>query len=306
MGRRSTHQILFEKHYYEQEERPPEQQLSTQYIDVKAKSILNKVDSPDVPYPFSLNPYQGCEHGCIYCYARNTHPYWGYSAGLDFEQKILVKKDAAQLLAKRLRSKNWKAAPVMLSGNTDCYQPVERKLKRHSAAYTFYPLSPSFSVPTTVNFSKNFSKYYDCSSLKTTFVVLQHRFMSEQIKLDELQLKVMNVLWELGEASVSEIQSALEKQRSFASTTIATVLQRLHKRNIVSYRKLGRQYIYKAEISKDQTRRSMASRLVDQLFSGKSSVLVNHLLEEGSFEADELSELKQLIEQAQKRNEQKK
>ncbi len=78
---------------------------------------------------WSINPYQGCEHGCAYCYARPTHEYWGYSAGVDFERKILVKKNAAQLLELKLKSKAWKPSPIMFSGNTDCYQPVERKLE---------------------------------------------------------------------------------------------------------------------------------------------------------------------------------
>ncbi len=106
-----------------------ENQIKTKYIEVHPKTILNKVDSPDIPLEYSMNPYQGCEHGCVYCYARNTHPYWGYSAGLEFEQKILYKKNAAALLEDKLKSPKWKAAPVMLSGNTDCYQPVEKDLK---------------------------------------------------------------------------------------------------------------------------------------------------------------------------------
>lgn len=73
-----------------------------------------------------MNPYQGCEHGCVYCYARNTHPYWGYSAGLDFEQTILVKHEAPQLLRKFLNRKNYVCQPIMISGNTDCYQPAEK------------------------------------------------------------------------------------------------------------------------------------------------------------------------------------
>jgi hypothetical protein len=79
-----------------------EEDVQTQYIDVVAKSIVNKVDSPDVGMFYSMNPYQGCEHGCIYCYARNSFEYWGYSAGLDFESKILVKKDAPKLLRRFL------------------------------------------------------------------------------------------------------------------------------------------------------------------------------------------------------------
>ncbi len=101
--------------------------LRTEYIDVHPKTILNKVDSPDIGMAYSMNPYQGCEHGCIYCYARNTHNYWGYSAGLDFERKILVKKEAAKLLAAKLKKHNWEPLPIMLAGNTDCYQPAEKE-----------------------------------------------------------------------------------------------------------------------------------------------------------------------------------
>ena len=71
-----------------------EENASTQYIEQESKTIVNKVESPDVGMSYSMNPYAGCEHGCIYCYARNVHEYWGYSAGLDFEQKIIVKKNA--------------------------------------------------------------------------------------------------------------------------------------------------------------------------------------------------------------------
>ena len=101
--------------------------VKTKYLEVYPKTIVNKVSSPDVGMSWSLNPYQGCEHGCIYCYARNTHEYWGYSAGLDFERTILIKKDAPALLESKLRSRTWKAATIVLSGNTDCYQPAESK-----------------------------------------------------------------------------------------------------------------------------------------------------------------------------------
>ena len=104
-----------------------EDDLKTEYLDTHPKTILNPVASEDIPCDWSLNPYQGCEHGCIYCYARNTHPYWGLSAGLDFERKILIKRNAAQLLEQELKSAKWKASPVMFAGNTDIYQPCERK-----------------------------------------------------------------------------------------------------------------------------------------------------------------------------------
>ncbi|MDN4166159.1 PA0069 family radical SAM protein [Cytophagales bacterium LB-30] len=93
------------------------------------KKIINATDSPDMPQMYSINPYQGCEHGCIYCYARPTHEYWGFSAGLDFESKIVVKANAPQVLEASLLARNWKGEPVTLSGNTDCYQPLERKLE---------------------------------------------------------------------------------------------------------------------------------------------------------------------------------
>lgn len=101
----------------------------TSFLEVFPKTIVNKVESPDVGMGYSMNMYQGCEHGCIYCYARNSHEYWGYSAGLDFERKILVKKSAPQLLEEKLKSKNWKAHTIVMSGNTDCYQPAERKFE---------------------------------------------------------------------------------------------------------------------------------------------------------------------------------
>jgi len=101
----------------------------TQYIEVFPKTIVNKVESPDVGSGYSMNPYQGCEHGCLYCYARNSHEYWGYSAGMEFEQKILIKKNAPQLLEELFKKESWEPEPIMFSGNTDCYQPIEKKLQ---------------------------------------------------------------------------------------------------------------------------------------------------------------------------------
>ena len=106
-----------------------EEKVRTKYISSVPKTIVNKVNSPDLNFNYSLNPYQGCEHGCVYCYARPTHNYWGFSSGLDFESKIVVKKGAPELLAKKISSKAWKADTIVLSGNTDCYQPAEAKHK---------------------------------------------------------------------------------------------------------------------------------------------------------------------------------
>jgi DNA repair photolyase len=103
--------------------------IKTQFFLDSSKSILARNDSPDLPFEYSINPYRGCEHGCIYCYARPSHEYLGFSAGLDFETKIMVKMSAARLLDEELQKKSWQPQMVAFSGNTDCYQPVERKLQ---------------------------------------------------------------------------------------------------------------------------------------------------------------------------------
>src|ERR1700744_792374 len=102
---------------------------TTQVFEENPKKIVSESNSPDLSHMFSINPYQGCEHGCIYCYARNTHEYYGFSAGLDFERKIIVKRNAAELLEQYFNKKNYQPVAILLSGNTDCYQPIERRLK---------------------------------------------------------------------------------------------------------------------------------------------------------------------------------
>lgn len=98
----------------------------TQYFKDHSRSILTRNDSPDIGARVSLNPYRGCEHGCVYCYARPTHEYLGFSLGLDFESKIMVKTDAPELLRKELSHPRWQPQVVMFSGVTDIYQPAER------------------------------------------------------------------------------------------------------------------------------------------------------------------------------------
>jgi DNA repair photolyase len=103
--------------------------LRTEFIRDFSKTIVAENSSPDIPFRYSINPYRGCEHGCAYCYARPSHEYLGFSAGLDFESKILYKPDAAVLLREKLMSRSWKGEHITLSGNTDCYQPVERQMR---------------------------------------------------------------------------------------------------------------------------------------------------------------------------------
>src|SRR6184192_771598 len=102
---------------------------ATQYFRDGSKTIISRNNSPDVGFETSENPYRGCEHGCIYCYARPTHEYLGFSAGLDFESKIMVKMNAPELLRAELESPRWQPQTLVMSGITDPYQPVERKLR---------------------------------------------------------------------------------------------------------------------------------------------------------------------------------
>src|SRR5437867_9433988 len=110
----------------EEEEKP---RRATQYFRDATKTIIAHNQSPDVGFESSINPYRGCEHGCIYCFARPTHEYLGFSAGLDFESKILVKEDAPELLREELMSPRWRPHLIAISGVTDPYQPIERKLQ---------------------------------------------------------------------------------------------------------------------------------------------------------------------------------
>lgn len=109
-------------------ELPPADRVPTTFWRDTSRSVLSRNESPDVPFEVGLNPYRGCEHGCIYCYARPTHEYLGLSAGLDFESRILVKEDVAELLERELSARGWRPQVLGISGVTDPYQPIERKL----------------------------------------------------------------------------------------------------------------------------------------------------------------------------------
>ena len=122
----------FEALHYELEDwcEPEESKtVRTQFLRDDSQSIISYNNSPDVGFDASINPYRGCEHGCAYCYARPTHEYLGFSAGIDFESRILVKPNAAELLFTELGKRSWKPQHLALSGVTDAYQPIERKLQ---------------------------------------------------------------------------------------------------------------------------------------------------------------------------------
>ncbi|MBS7565861.1 PA0069 family radical SAM protein [Mucilaginibacter sp. Bleaf8] len=129
----NTHNKYLKNKYVAQHiealDEPMLQNSKTQIFEETPKQIVSKSNSPDLSHMHSVNPYQGCEHGCIYCYARNSHEYYGFSAGLDFERKIIVKRNAPELLEEYFNKRKYKPTPIVLSGNTDCYQPIERELE---------------------------------------------------------------------------------------------------------------------------------------------------------------------------------
>src|SRR5262247_1397434 len=108
---------------------PEDPAPQTLFLKDETRTVINYNDSPDVGFSASINPYRGCEHGCIYCFARPNHEYLGFSAGLDFETKILVKEQAPELLRRELMLPSWKPQTLAISGVTDAYQPVERRLQ---------------------------------------------------------------------------------------------------------------------------------------------------------------------------------
>lgn len=149
----------------------------------RTESILNYNESPDVGFNASVNPYRGCEHGCIYCYARPTHEYLGFSAGLDFETRIMVKENAAILLRKELSSPKWEPQVVAMSGVTDCYQPIERRLRLTRSCLEVFA---EFRNPVCI-VTKNFLVSRDSDLLK---ILAQHRSAAVYVSVTTLDAKL--------------------------------------------------------------------------------------------------------------------
>jgi len=157
----------------------------TEFFPDRSRSIIAYNDSPDVGFDASINPYRGCEHGCVYCYARPTHEYLGFSSGLDFETKIMVKEDAPELLRKELSSRNWTPQLVALSGNTDCYQPIEKtkQLTRRCLEVFLEFRNPvviitkNFLVTRDVDILAELARY-DCVGVTVSLTTLDHKLSS--------------------------------------------------------------------------------------------------------------------------------
>ena len=128
-GTRTNPPNRFEKLVFEPDPEAGARDPRTEFLTDSSQTIISTHESPDISFRASVNPYRGCEHGCSYCYARPYHEFLGFSSGMDFEQKILVKPRAAELLRAELSSSGWIPQPLAMSGVTDCYQPVERRLR---------------------------------------------------------------------------------------------------------------------------------------------------------------------------------
>ncbi len=185
----------------------PEQQAapSLQVFKDKTSSILAHNDSPDLGFDTSINPYRGCEHGCIYCYARPTHEFLGLSAGLDFESKILIKERAPELLREALASPKWKPRIIMMSGNTDCYQPLERRLKLTRGCLE---VLAECRQPVGI-ISKNFLVTRDIDLLQE---LARHKAVSVTISVTSLDADLARVL---------EPRTSMPKQRLAAIRALA-------------------------------------------------------------------------------------
>ncbi len=180
----------FEKIHLEPDEEwnPDEDHLPrTQLFVDHTVNILSENDSPDIGFRYGLNPYRGCEHGCIYCYARPTHEYLGFSSGLDFESKIMVKTKAPELLREKFSSPKWQPEVIVMSSNTDCYQPIERKLKLTRGCLAVFA---EFLNPVGI-ITKNALVTRDIDLLS---VLARHQAVHVTISLTSLDPKIRSVM----------------------------------------------------------------------------------------------------------------
>src|ERR1700710_295024 len=172
---------------------------ATQLFEETPKKIVSESNSPDLSHMYSINPYQGCEHGCIYCYARNSHEYYGFSAGLDFERKIIVKRNAAELLEQYFNKKNYTPVCILLSGNTDCYQPIERKLKiTRSLLQVFLKYRNPVSIITKNNvILRDMDIITELSAMNLVHVNLSITSLNEQLR-QKLEPRTVTATGRLG------------------------------------------------------------------------------------------------------------
>ncbi len=177
------------------------------YID-SSESILSENDSPDIPYSLGLNPYRGCEHGCAYCFARPFHEYLGWSSGLDFETKIMVKLRAPQLLREALESPKWMPEAITMSGVTDCYQPAEKQFRLTRKCLEVFAefrnpvslITKNFLVTRDLDILADLAKH-DCASVYVSITTLDSDLagaLEPRAARPEARLKAVKMLADAG------------------------------------------------------------------------------------------------------------
>lgn len=182
----------------------------TKLIRDHSDNILSKNNSPDIPFTYSLNPYRGCEHGCIYCYARPTHEFLGFSSGLDFESRIMVKYDAARKLRKKLSSDSWSPETIVMSGVTDPYQPIERELRITRACLMIFEefrnpvsiITKNYLVTRDIDMLEKLARY-DATHVTLSITTLDRdlaRIMEPRTSTPERRLRAIQ---ELSDAGIS-------------------------------------------------------------------------------------------------------
>lgn len=182
--------------------------IKTEVFKDSSRTVLTTNDSPDIGMDMTLNPYRGCEHGCIYCYARPTHEYLGMSSGIDFETKIFAKTDAPELLRARMAHKNWRPLVVTMSGITDCYQPLERKMQITRNCLKVFAdfrnpvviITKNFLVTRDIDVLQELAKY-NCAHVCVSITSLNKdliRALEPRTATPALKLKVIELLSKAG------------------------------------------------------------------------------------------------------------
>jgi DNA repair photolyase len=187
---------------------PEDGGLTTETLEDHSKSILSKNSSPDIDFDYSLNPYRGCEHGCAYCYARPSHEFLGFSAGLDFESKIVVKKNAASLLRDELSKKSWGVHRLVMSGVTDPYQPLEKELEITRGCLEVLAdfrqpvelITKNYLITRDIDLLERLSRYRACSA-RISITSLDSelsRILEPRASAPERRLKAVRLLSDAG------------------------------------------------------------------------------------------------------------
>jgi DNA repair photolyase len=271
----------------------PQIQVHTMPLRDNSRSIINRVvDSPDIGFDWTINPYRGCEHGCVYCYARPTHEYLGLSSGLDFETKIMVKYDATDMLRRELASPRWKGETIVLCGVTDCYQPLEAKLK---ITRGILEVCREFSQPVSI-ITKNHLVTRDIDILRDLARVNAARVTLSITTLDGTLARKMEprasaprdrfrAVRELNDAGISasvmtapiipglndrEIPMLLEACREARAKSVGWVMMRLPYQNKALFLEwLGREYPERAQRVEHAIREVRGGELSDPRFGSR-------------------------------------